>query len=201
MQSFTLRRQLLLAGLLGCTLLLGACDRNAPPSFHGNDVTGATFGKDFRLTDPDGKERSLADFRGKVVAVFFGYTQCPDVCPTALARAVEVKRLLGKDDAGRLQVVFITVDPERDTPEVLKAYTAAFDASFLGLYGTPERTAETAKSFAAMYRKVPTGSSYSMDHTASSYLYDPRGKLRVRLPHALGPHEYAADIRTLLKPD
>jgi len=199
MQSFTLRRQLLLAGLLGCTLLLGACDRNAPPSFHGNDVTGATFGKDFRLLDPDGKERTLADFRGKVVAVFFGYTQCPDVCPTALARAVEVERLLGKDDAGRLQVVFITVDPERDTPEVLKAYTAAFDPAFLGLYGTPERTAETAKSFAAMYRKVPTGSSYSMDHTASSYIYDPQGRLRLQLPHALGAHEYAADIRTLLK--
>jgi len=199
MQSFTLRRQLLLAGLLGCTLLLGACDRNAPPSFHGNDVTGATFGKDFRLTDPEGKERTLADFRGKVVAVFFGYTQCPDVCPTALARAVEVKRLLGKDDAKRLQVVFITVDPERDTPEVLKAYTAAFDPGFLGLYGTPERTAETAKSFAAMYRKVPTGSSYSMDHTASSYIYDPQGRLRLQLTHALGAHEYAADIRTLLK--
>ena len=199
MQSFTLRRQLLLAGLLGCTLLLGACDRNAPPSFHGNDVTGATFGKDFRLLDPDGKERSLADFRGKVVAVFFGYTQCPDVCPTALARAVEVKRLLGKEDAERLQVVFITVDPERDTPEVLKAYTAAFDPTFLGLYGSPERTAETAKSFAAMYRKVPTGSSYSMDHTASSYIYDPQGRLRLQLPHALGAHEYAADIRTLLK--
>lgn len=199
MQSFTLRRQLLLAGLLGCTLLLGACDRNAPPSFHGNDVTGATFGKDFRLLDPDGKERTLADFRGKVVAVFLGYTQCPDVCPTALARAVEVKRLLGKEDAERLQVVFITVDPERDTPEVLKAYTAAFDPTFLGLYGSPERTAETAKSFAAMYRKVPTGSSYSMDHTASSYIYDPQGRLRLQLPHALGAHEYAADIRTLLK--
>jgi len=199
MHSFTLRRQLLLAGLLGCTLLLGACDRNAPPSFHGNDVTGATFGKDFRLLDPDGKERTLADFRGKVVAVFFGYTQCPDVCPTALARAVEVKRLLGKEDAERLQIVFITVDPERDTPEVLKAYTAAFDPTFLGLYGSPERTAETAKSFAAMYRKVPTGSSYSMDHTASSYIYDPQGRLRLQLPHALGAHEYAADIRTLLK--
>jgi len=199
MHSFTLRRQLLLAGLFGCTLLLGACDRNAPPSFHGNDVTGATFGKDFRLLDPDGKERTLADFRGKVVAVFFGYTQCPDVCPTALARAVEVKRLLGKEDAERLQVVFITIDPERDTPEVLKAYTAAFDPTFLGLYGSPERTAETAKSFAAMYRKVPTGSSYSMDHTASSYIYDPQGRLRLQLPHALGAHEYAADIRTLLK--
>ncbi|MCD2515373.1 SCO family protein [Massilia sp. G4R7] len=199
MQSFTLRRQLLLAGLLGCTLLLGACDRNTPPSFHGNDVTGASIGKDFRLTDPDGKERTLADFRGKVVAVFFGYTQCPDVCPTALSRAVEVKRLLGKDDAERLQVVFITVDPERDTPEVLKAYTAAFDPTFLGLYGTPERTAETARSFAAMYRKVPTGSSYSMDHTASSYIYDPQGRLRLQLAHALGAQEYAADIRTLLK--
>ena len=198
MQGFTPRRQLLLAGLLVCTFLLGACERNAPPSFHGNDVTGASFGKDFRLTDPDGKERTLADFRGQAVAVFFGYTQCPDVCPTALSRAVEVKRLLGKD-AERLQVIFITVDPERDTPEVLKAYTAAFDPSFLGLYGTPQRTAETAKEFAAMYRKVPTKSSYSMDHTASSYIYDPQGRLRLQLAHALGAPEYAADIRTLLK--
>jgi len=200
MQRFSLRRQLLLAGVLGCSLLLGACDRSSPPVFHGSDVTGAPYGKDFRLLDPDGKERTLAEFRGKAVAVFFGFTQCPDVCPTALARAVEVKRLLGRD-AGRFQVVFITVDPERDTPEVLKAYTAAFDPSFLALYGTPQQLAETAKEFGVMYRKVPTGSSYSMDHTASSYLYDPRGKLRVRLPHALGPHEYAADIRTLLKPD
>lgn len=200
MQRFSLRRQLLLAGVLGCSLLLGACDRSSTPVFHGSDVTGAPYGKDFRLLDPDGKERTLADFRGKAVAVFFGFTQCPDVCPTALARAVEVKRLLGRD-AERFQVVFITVDPERDTPEVLKAYTAAFDPSFVALYGTPQRLAETAKDFGVMYRKVPTGSSYSMDHTASSYVYDPRGNLRVRLPHALGPHEYAADVRTLLKPD
>lgn len=198
MQGFPPCRQLLLSGVIFGTLLLGACQRNAPNAFHGNDVTGASYGKDFRLLDPDGKERTLADFRGKAVAVFFGYIQCPDVCPTALSRAVEVKRLLGKD-AERLQVVFITVDPERDTPEVLKAYTAAFDPSFLGLSGTQQRTADTAKEFGAIYRKVPTGSSYSMDHTASTYVYDPQGRLRLRLAHALGAPEYAADIRTLLE--
>ena len=199
MQGSSLRRQFVLAGLLTGTLLLGACDRSSPPAFHGKDITGASFGRDFRLTDPDGKERTLADFRGKAVAVFFGFTQCPDVCPTALARAVEVKRLLGAD-AARFQVLFITVDPERDTPAVLKAYTAAFDPSFLGLYGTPQRLADTATEFRAIYRKVPTGASYSMDHTSSTYVYDPRGVLRLQLPHALGAHEFAADIRTLLKP-
>lgn len=186
------------AGLVLCTFLLGACKRNEPVSFHGVDVTGTTYGKDFRLTAPDGKERTLADFRGKIVAVFFGYTQCPDVCPTALARAVEVKRLLGRD-ADRLQVVFITVDPERDTPAVLKAYTAAFDPGFLGLYGSPERLAETAAAYKVVYRKVPTESSYSMDHTSSSFIYDTQGRLRLRLPHSLGAQEYAADIRTLLR--
>jgi protein SCO1/2 len=198
MHRFFPGRRLVTAGLIIGTLLLGACNRSEPVVFHGVDVTGAPYGKDFRLLDPDGNERTLADFRGKAVAVFFGYTQCPDVCPTALARAVEVKRLLGRD-AERFQVVFVTVDPERDTPVVLKAYTAAFDPSFVALYGSPEQLAETAKSLGVMYRRVPTGSSYSMDHTSSSYIYDPRGNLRLRLPHGLGPHEYAADIRTLLK--
>lgn len=198
MHRFFPGRRLATAGLLIGTLLLGACHRSAPAIFHGSDVTGTITGEHLRLLDPDGKERTLADFKGKAVAVFFGYTQCPDVCPTALARAVEVKRLLGRD-ADRFQAVFVTVDPERDTPAILKAYTAVFDPSFLALYGSPERLAETAKSFGVIYRKVPTGSSYSIDHTASSYIFDPHGKLRLRLSHGLGAHEYAADIRTLLK--
>lgn len=197
MLHLSMRRQLLLAGVVGCSLLLGACKRSAAPVFHGNDITGAQFAQDFRLTDPDGKERTLADFRGKAVAVFFGYTQCPDVCPTALSRAVEVKRLLGPD-AGRFQVVFVTVDPERDTPVVLKAYMAAFDPGFIALYGSPQRIADTATSYRVMYRKVPTASSYSMDHTSSTFVYDPDGNLRLQLRHAMSARDFADDIRTLL---
>lgn len=131
--------------------------------------------------------------------MFFGFTQCPDVCPTALVRAATVKQLLGAD-GDRLQVIFVTVDPERDTPEILKAYTAAFDPSFLGLYGDLKHTEETAKDFKVFYKKVPTGSSYTMDHSALSYVYDPDGKLRLVLRHTQSAEEYAADLRQLLHP-
>lgn len=163
-------------------MTLAACDSKTPVAYHGIDLTGATYAMDLRLSDPDGKERTLADFRGKAVLIFFGFTQCPDVCPTALTRAAEVKRLLGTD-GDRFQALFITVDPERDTPEVLKAYTAAFDPSFIGLYGDAQRTAETAKDFKVYYKKVPTGASYTMDHTSLSYVYDSQGKLRLALRH------------------
>lgn len=192
------RRTLLAATALGA-MALAACERKTRMTYHGIDLTGATYAMDLRLTDPDSKERTLADFRGKAVLVFFGFTQCPDVCPTALVRAAEVKRLLGVDGE-RFQVLFITVDPERDTPEVLKAYTAAFDPSFIGLYGDLGRTAQTAKDFKVYYKKVPTGASYTMDHTSLSYVYDPQGKLRLALRHEQTAQDYADDIRKLLNP-
>jgi protein SCO1/2 len=196
------------AHALGLALFLGlaasflsACNRThdpAAPAFKGLDVTGANYGKDFRLTDVDGRERTLADFKGQAVMLYFGFVQCPDVCPTALARAVETKRLLGA--AGdRLKVIFITVDPERDTAAVLKSYMAAFDPSFLALYGSAQRTRETADQFKIYYKKVPTGQSYTLDHSAVSYVFDPAGQLRVVLRHEQTAQDYAHDIALLLK--
>lgn len=194
-------RALRLALLLGLSLsLLSACTRAndpAAPGFKGLDVSGANYGKDFRLSDVDGRERTLADFKGKAVMLYFGFVQCPDVCPTALARAVETKRLLGA--AGdRLQVIFITVDPERDTADVLRAYMAAFDPSFIALSGDAQRTRETADQFKVYYKKVPTGQSYTMDHSAVSYVFDPAGQLRVVLRHEQTAQDYAHDIALLL---
>jgi len=191
------RRTFMMAGAALAGLPLAGCGLGSKVSFNGTDVTGADYGRDFRLTDPHGQEHTLADFKGKVVLVFFGFTQCPDVCPTALARASEVKQLLGTD-GDRLQVLFISVDPERDTPEILNAYTAAFDPTFLALYGDAERLAETAKEFRVIYQKMPTGSSYTMDHTAVTYAYDPQGRLRLKLMHNQTSLEVAADVRKLL---
>jgi protein SCO1 len=186
-----------LLAALGATLLLAACGP-AGPSFQSTDITGAAFGQDFRLLDPDGQQRSLADFRGQAVIIFFGFTQCPDVCPTALIRAAEVKQRLGAE-ADRLQVVFITLDPERDTPEVLREYTAAFGADFLGLYTAVDETRALADEFRIFYRKVPTGGSYTMDHTATSYVYDPEGRLRLAVLHAQDAESVTADLQTLLQ--
>lgn len=196
------RRQFLKAsGVAALSLFaLSACEFKPQPKYHGIDLTGAAYATDFRLYDPDGQERTLADFRGNAVLIFFGFTQCPDVCPTALARAVEVKQLLGVDGE-RLQTLFITIDPERDTPEVLKAYTAAFDPSFIGLSGDMQRIAEVAKDFKVYYKKVPTGASYTMDHTSLSYVYDAQGKLRLALRHQQTAQEFADDIRMLLNPN
>ncbi len=193
------RRALLQGGVLAALLALAGCQKQTPQTFHGIDISGATYGADFRLSDPEGRERTLADFKGKAVLIFFGFTQCPDVCPTALVRAAEVKRLLGADGE-RLQVLFVTVDPERDTPEVLKAYTAAFDPSFIGLHADLQRTAETAKDFKVFYKKVPTGASYTMDHSALSYVYDPAGRLRLVLRHNQTAQDYADDLRQILHP-
>jgi protein SCO1 len=183
--------------LLAAFTALAAC---APPQarYSGIDLTGADFGRDFKLTDANGRERALADFRGKYLMIFFGYTNCPDVCPTALARAVEVRKKLGAEGT-RLQVIFVTVDPERDTPAVLNAYTHAFDAGFLGLRGDLARTREVANEFHVMYEKVPTGSSYAMDHTALTYIFDARGRLRLALRHSQTADEFATDIQTLIK--
>ena len=202
-QRWAATRTLWLAlALLGLTLPgLPGCSRSndpAAPAFKGLDVTGANYGKDFRLTDVDGRERTLADFKGRAVMLYFGFVQCPDVCPTALLRAVETKRLLGA--AGdRLQVIFVTIDPERDTAPILKEYMAAFDPSFLALYGNAQRTRETADHFKVYYKKVPTGQSYTMDHSAVSYVFDPTGQLRVVLRHEQTAPDYAHDIALLLK--
>lgn len=190
------RRTVLARGAaLMATAALAACDR--APAWHGIDIAGAEREHDFRLQDPDGRERTLADFRGQAVLLFFGFTQCPDVCPTALSRAAHTRELLG-NEADRLQVLFVTVDPERDTPQVLRAYTEAFDPSFLGLYADADRLAETARAFKVVYRKVPTGASYTMDHSTLSYAFDPSGRLRLALRHSQTAEDYAADLRRLI---
>ena len=192
------RRHAIRCGVLACLLTVAGC-RKPSAAFHGIDVTGADYGTDFRLNDPEGRERTLAEFKGQAVMMFFGFTQCPDVCPTALVRAAEVKRLLGADGE-RLQVLFVTLDPERDTPEVLKAYTAAFDPSFIGLYADARRTAEAAQHFKVHFQKVPTGSSYTLDHSALSYVYDPTGRLRLVLRHDQSAQDCADDLRQILHP-
>ena len=188
-------RTLLLA-VIAPLLLLAGCTP-AEPVFKSTDITGTSYGKTLRLTDHNGRERTLADFKGKVVTIFFGYTQCPDVCPTALTRAAAVMQQLGPQ-AAELQVIFVTVDPERDTPELLREYMAAFHPSFLALTGSAEATQKTADEFRVHYKKVPTGSSYTMDHTALSYLIDRQGRIRVVLRHEQTVSDYTADVRTLL---
>jgi protein SCO1/2 len=177
---------------------LAACDRGKA-RFNNVDITGANYAHDFRLKDPQGAVRSLADFRGKVVVVFFGFTQCPDVCPTTLADLAEIKKRLGAD-GNRLQVIFITLDPERDTPAVLAQYVKNFDPGFVALAGTPEETAATAKDFKVFFQKVPgkTPTSYTLDHTAGSFVFDPEGHLRLFVRHAGGIEPVLADIKALL---
>ncbi|MFO1278724.1 MAG: SCO family protein [Burkholderiaceae bacterium] len=179
--------------------LFGGCTESKP-QFRGVDITGADYARDLRLTDHNGQVRSLQDFKGKAVIVFFGYTQCPDVCPTALAELAEVKKLLGTD-GDKLQGIFVTVDPARDTAEVLKAYMGNFDPSFLALIPTPEQLATVAKDFKVYYKRVEgkTPTSYTMDHSAGSYLYDPQGRLRVYNRYGSGAPALAADVKQLLK--
>ncbi|WP_313073524.1 SCO family protein [Melaminivora sp.] len=179
-------------------VFLSACSRGGA-QFQGVDVTGADYARDLPLTDQDGQAHSLKDFRGKVVVVFFGYTQCPDVCPTALSELAEVKSALGTDGE-RLQGVFVTVDPERDTPEVLKAYMANFDPSFVALRGTPEQLAAVARDFKIYYKRVDgsTPTSYTMDHSAGNYVYDTTGRLRVYHRYGSGAPALLADVRALL---
>ena len=178
---------------------LAACV-DSKPQFHAVDITGADYAKDFQLADADGKPRSLKEFAGKAVVVFFGYTQCPDVCPTTLTELSAAKKLLGAD-GDKVQGVFVTVDPQRDTPEVLKAYMANFDPGFVALRGSPEQLAATAKDFKVYYKKVDgkTPGSYTMDHSAASYVYDPRGRLRLYTRYGGGPQSLADDLKLLLK--
>jgi len=190
--------------LFGAAALITGCDKipglsGGKPGFKAIDITGAEYGSKLSLPDQNGQVRTLADFKGKLTVVFFGYTQCPDVCPTTMAELAQVKKALGKDGE-RVQGVFITVDPERDTPELLKAYMTGFDPSFIALRGTPEQTAATAKDFKVFYAKVPGKSegSYTMDHTAGSYIFDATGKLRLFTRYGSGAEALTADLKTLL---
>ena len=185
-----------LAGVAGVGLA-GCSDRK--PSFASVDITGADYAKGLSLTDVEGRTRSLRDFAGKVVVVFFGYTQCPDVCPTTLSELVEVRKLLGAQGE-QVQGVFVSLDPERDTPEVLKAYMANFDPSFVALSGNAEQLAAVAKDFKIYFKKVEgkTPTSYTLDHSAASYIYDPQGRLRLYARYGAGAPVLAADIKLLL---
>jgi len=186
--------------LLAAAALAG-CQKSAPdkPAFKGIDLTGAEYARTLNLTDQDGRARSLADFKGKVLVVFFGYTQCPDVCPTTMAEVAEVKRSLGAD-GDKVQGVFVTVDPERDTATLLTAYLASFDPSFVGLRGSEEQTKAAAKEFKVFYAKVPgkTPESYTMDHTAASFVFDTEGRVRVYVRYGAGAEPLAHDIKLLL---
>ena len=185
---------------ISAAAVLTACSPDGP-AFRGVNLTGADYARDFSLTDHNGQLRSLKDLRGKVVVVFFGFTQCPDVCPTSMQELAEVKAALGADGE-RLQGIFISVDPERDTLELLKAYMENFDPSFLALRPTPEQLPALAKDFKIHYKKVDgtTPTSYSMDHSAGSYLYDPAGRLRVYHRYGSGVAALTDDVRTLLLP-
>jgi protein SCO1 len=178
--------------------LLAGCGPDGP-KFKASDITGSSFGRDFALTDHTGKPRTLADFRGKAVVMFFGYTQCPDVCPTTLGTLAEAMKALGPD-ADRVQVLFVTVDPERDTQALLSQYVPAFDPRFVGLYGDAAATERVAKEFKVIYQKQPGPSpgSYTVDHSAGVYVFDPQGRLRLYVSHGQGPDVYAHDLRLLL---
>jgi protein SCO1/2 len=188
------RRQLLGAALL---LSLAACGRNIESKLHGVDLSKLKLPGTFHLRDTDGNLRTLADLRGNVVMLLFGYTRCPDVCPTTLARAAQIKQMLG-EQGNRLRVLFVSVDPERDTPEILKAYTTAFDPTFIGLYGNAQQTAEAARSFGAFYRKVPSGNSYTMEHSALDYVIDSSGVVRFALQYEENAKDCAEDLKLLL---
>jgi protein SCO1 len=192
-----MRRRFLWAGLL--VLALAACGPKKP-TFNSIDITGADYAKGFTLTDHNGQSRSLSDFKGKLVVLFFGYTQCPDVCPTTMTELVEVKRLLGTE-GDKLQAVFVTVDPARDTTELLKAYMTNFDPSFMAFTPTPEQLAVVAKDYKIYFKRVEgkTPSSYTMDHSAGSYVYDTQGNLRLYSRYGMGTQALTQDIQTLLK--
>ena len=180
-------------------MALGACGRTEAPKFELTDITGADFGKALDLTDHNGQRRTLANFRGKVVVVFFGFTHCPDVCPTTMLELSQVAKALGPD-AGKMQVLFVTVDPERDTPEVLRQYIPSFNPAFLGLYGSVEETARAAKEFKVYFHKQPQrGGDYTVDHTAGTYVLDPNGRLRLFAQYGAGAQAFLHDIRVLLR--
>ena len=183
------------------TLLLVACGapQQEPPKLYGTDITGADFAQTLQLTDHNGKPRTLADFKGKVVALFFGYTHCPDVCPTTMADLAAALKLMG-DRASEVQVLFVTVDPERDTQEVLSQFVPSFNPTFIGLYGSPEQIKQTATNFKIFYEKQvePGRSGYTIDHSAGIYAFDKQGKVRIYLKFGQKPDEIAFDLGQLL---
>ena len=192
-----LRRHFLSLCLVVAGLGLAGC--KDAPSFSAVDITGADYATGFSLTDHNGQARTLADFKGKVVVIFFGYTQCPDVCPTSLSELAQAKQLLGAD-GDKLQGLFVSVDPERDTPEIMKAYMASFDPGFLALYAAPNALPELTKSFRIYYKKVDgkTPTSYTMDHSAGSYVYDTQGRVRLYTRYGGGAQALADDVKKLL---
>jgi protein SCO1/2 len=181
--------------------LAGCQPAPQPPSFLATDITGAAFARDFRLTDHNGQVRTLADFKGKAVAVFFGYIHCPDVCPTTLSDFAAALQLLGPLGE-RVQVIFVTVDPQRDTPDLLKQYVPAFNPGFLGMVADAETLKQLAKEYKVVYQKtaVKTADDYLIDHTAGTYVYDPQGNLRLLMPYGSSPDAIAQDLKTLLAP-
>jgi len=204
----TARCTALLAAVLA--LALAGCDNSAAPaaagapsapkaSFRGADITGADYARTLSLPDVDGKPRTIADFKGKVTVVFFGYTQCPDVCPTTMAELAQVKKSLGAD-GDKLQGVFVTIDPERDTPEILKAYMGSFDPSFVALRGTVDQTKAAAQEFKVFFAKVPgkVEGSYTMDHTAGAFILDGKGNARLFERYGGGADSLGADIKALM---
>ena len=186
---------------LCCVLALTACEKSQSPKvpFANTDITGLDYAKGFALTDHNGKPRTLADFKGKVVVVFFGYTQCPDVCPTTLSELAGIKKALGSE-AERLQVIFITLDPQRDTPELMAGFVPAFDSSFLGLWGEQAVIDKVAKDFKVFAQKVPSkdSKSYTIDHTAGSYVFDDQGHIRLFVRHGQGVDGLQKDLQRLL---
>jgi protein SCO1/2 len=193
------RRRVLLTAVAA---LVAGCDRFGPKDkarFQAVDITGVDYSQPAPLLDQNGQSRTLADFKGKVVVLFFGYTQCPDVCPTTMAELAQVKKSLGAE-GDRVQGIFVTIDPERDTPQVLKAYVTAFDPSFVALRGTPEQTMAFAKAFKVFFAKVPgrTEGSYTMDHTAGSYVIDAAGRVRLFTRYGAGAQALSSDLKTLL---
>ena len=183
----------------GATGLFTACAEQKP-AFAAIDVTGADYAKDFALTDQNGQLRTIKDFKGMVVVMFFGYTQCPDVCPTTMAELAEIRKQLGKDGE-KVQGLFVTVDPERDTPEVLKGYMTNFDPTFVALIPKPDQLVALAKDYKVYYKKVDgkTPTSYSMDHSAGSYVYDTQGTLRLYTRYGTGVQPLVSDLKILLK--
>ena len=198
-----IRRSVLLAAAL-CVALAG-CDKlgvvatKPAASFRGADITGADYAKTLSMPDMNGQPRTLGDFKGKVTVVFFGYTQCPDVCPTTMAELAQVKKALGAD-GDKLQAVFVSIDPERDTPEILKSYMASFDPNFVALRGTLAQTQATAKEFKVYFAKVPgkAEGSYTMDHSAGAFVFDAKGNVRLFERYGAGPEGLTADVKALI---
>lgn len=187
-----------ICSLLFCVALtLSGCSQ--PVNFKATDISGAEWGKDFNLTDHNGQVRRLADFKGKAVVLFFGFTQCPDVCPTTLSAMRDTLTILGAD-AGRVQVLFVTLDPARDTAQLLAQYVPQFHPNFIGLRGDDAAIAALAKDFKVFYTKQPgtTPGSYSIDHSTGSYAFDPQGRLRLLFRHGEAPANVAADLKLLL---